>query len=198
MGAIYSHLFLNKLLINLQTDYNMESLFWGLGLLALGFLVDWLLNPVGVFTVTLTNLLKIIGIVLIVIGGIAYFSHNSSDIESIPRIDESHEIIDNGKVESNENNAVPINDYYNDNNMYPDYSSEEYEYNSQPVKQQCRACKGSGNCPVCGGNGQTNSRLGYSYSMGIQALPENCKSCGGSTQCSACGGDGWIDEGTDF
>lgn len=69
----------------------------------------------------------------------------------------------------------------------------------EPRRDQCRACNGTGSCPVCNGNGQTHTKRIYNYDLGCYDLDwEPCNACGASGRHDACGGDGWLDEGVDF
>lgn len=90
------------------------------------------------------------------------------------------------------NNIEPSTPYYN-------YSDNNSEFNREPLCQMCRACKGTGDCPVCNGMKRTKTKLFYNYEKGYNDLDwEVCKSCQGSGKHRECGGDGWLEEGKDF
>lgn len=85
-----------------------------------------------------------------------------------------------------------------------DYVSKGNSKNSnnknyrEPVRNPCRACSGTGDCPVCKGRCQTQTKVVYHYDGCRELEWEQCKSCGGSGRHQGCGGDGWLDEGVDF
>lgn len=56
--------------------------------------------------------------------------------------------------------------------------------NKKEVKQgavKCRGCKGTGNCPRCGGEG-----------IDPAGNLKKCRRCGGTGICTGCKGSGWL------
>lgn len=49
-------------------------------------------------------------------------------------------------------------------------------------QQTCYQCGGTGQCPVCSGEGSYEDRHGENI---------ECNNCYGSGKCSVCNGDGW-------
>ena len=105
--------------------------------------------------------------------------------------------------ESESDNGIETTSGYDDSS-YGGYTPsptqmpiQDQQY--EPRRDQCRACNGTGACPICDGNGQTHTKRVYNYDLGCYDLDwETCSTCGGSGKHNACGGDGWLDEGIDF
>lgn len=179
----------------------MENILWGIGIIV----VVWFLN--AVFDNTFTSILRaislLVGIIIILDGISGIFKE-----DKIPQINTTkYNIVEpSGGGENNDGASSNSgysedgrNDIYNSTMQYnePSYNSNNNNY-SEPVRNPCRACRGTGDCPVCKGSCQTQTKVVYHYDGGMDLEWEQCKSCGGDGRHQGCGGDGWLDEGVDF
>jgi len=149
-----------------------------------------------------TKIIKVLSCALLTIAVFASCSddkkntnHEGSDILPI----DSELITEDDEEDESQTSTGGYDNYpNNDYTPYPTPTPEPIQ-SPTPRRDQCRACNGTGNCPVCNGNCQTHTKRVYNYSLGCYDLEwESCQTCGGSGRHAACGGDGWLDEGVDF
>ena len=82
---------------------------------------------------------------------------------------------------------------------YEENFNESNSTNSVANRYECRACRNTGDCPLCEGKRQTYTKRVYNYNLGCYDLDyEICRHCHGDGKCPACKGDGWLDEGIDY
>ncbi len=71
-------------------------------------------------------------------------------------------------------------------NYYDDYDFDEDTYSGKSsVDHTCRSCHGTGNCSICGGDGNNS----YGSSTGRE---HSCHTCHGSGRCQVCYGTGKV------
>lgn len=91
---------------------------------------------------------------------------------------------------------------YYDGTIGCSYEENFNESNSTNIvanRYECRACRNTGDCPLCEGKRQTYTKRVYNYNLGCYDLDyEICRHCHGDGKCPACKGDGWLDEGIDY
>lgn len=76
--------------------------------------------------------------------------------------------------ESESDNGIETTSGYDDSS-YGGYTPsptqmpiQDQQY--EPRRDQCRACNGTGACPICDGNGQTHTKRVYNYDLGCYDL----------------------------
>lgn len=153
----------------------METLLWGIGLVVISYLIEWFLQPVGIVTQAIPGIAKIVGVIMIIVGGIQCFTPDKKD-------DLIH-----SKTQSTKGlmpRTVPSDESDEANESYDESDSEPQEFwwdcNICGTTGQCQLCVGTGRCGVCGGGGNL-------YKSGDFV---DCSNCDGSGRCPSCEGSG--------
>lgn len=182
----------------------MEILLIGICVIIAYFILNIIINPVDGCLIAILGAIKYVGIAMIVIGAVLWITSDDNELPAPSPV--PSQLITNGDDEEDKMEVEPSQSYVEDEmpspnlntDPTPDYPISTYSPSNDVEsthRYPCRACKQSGNCPVCDGSGQTKTRLIRDSELGVLDTEyETCETCGGSGLCFSCKGDGWLDE----
>ncbi|MCM1372982.1 MAG: hypothetical protein NC113_07840 [Bacteroides sp.] len=128
----------------------METLFVGIALIVVGFIVDWVFNPTSPLGCMIRDMFKLVGIIVAVVGVVQYYSNKPKYVPTpiIPNY------VSDGDSETTETETLDMPTEYSvdDYDAFAPMPSSGYEY-EQPsaptghyveIEEDCSACCGRG------------------------------------------------------